>query len=617
MVFVNCPHCGHKHPNSEKVCPKCKQSVSFDDKTAAPVSLGSLKGDQLEGRILGGKYRLEKIVGQGGMAFVYKATHLGLGLPVAVKIIASHLLTDESKKERFRNEARIQFSLQHPNIVRASDIIDEPGLLGIVMDWIPGPDLSVWLKREGPTPSSPKILQMFLPILEAIGYAHRKNVIHRDLKPENVLLLEEGGKLYPKVSDFGIAKIIEEQNQGLTPTGTMLGTCLYMSPEQIRGNDIDHRADIYSLGALLFHMATGVPPFLENTSYATVLAHLMHDPPTLKAKNPHADKRLEEIVRIALEKEPASRFANCGEFALHLQKALETNLERIEKVVVPNDSTVRAEEPLLVSAVTGEYVYSDEGSVLPSQEVEISAIREEPQKSPQRFERLEIEEAQGQTGELLRDSSSSLESLSQEKSRNKAFLWVVLFFCLSLLGGVGFYFLYNPSKGTSTATSSDAGGLTGASDAGVPDSQHKTPKSQRSVLLSVSSTPPGASIFIEKEARGKTPTSFFIPSNKKVSLRLEKEGFVSQTYQLSAPSNKTLHYNLKAKLVYVLDSKPPGATVFVNGREQGEKTPVRIFTTQGLPVKIRLEKKGRMTQQIVWKGTKSEKRTVLLPPDIF
>ncbi|TNE44065.1 MAG: serine/threonine protein kinase [Deltaproteobacteria bacterium] len=297
--------------------------------------------DDLAGLVVGGKYRLETLIGEGGMAYVYKGVHKDFNHPIAFKVLFSHLAKKHEVRERFKREARLQFRLQHPNIVRVIDMIEEDNMLGIVLDWVEGQDLEHYLKEIGRPVSLEEVRRIFVPILTAVGYAHDEGIVHRDLKPSNVLLEGKPGREVPKVMDFGIAKSLGDDNFK-TRTGMMVGTPYYISPEQSQASkEVDHRTDIYSLGVTLFQMLTGKVPY-EGTNALEVLAqHCFHEVPNLANIRQDVPPRLGEIVQQAMAKDPINRFKSARTFARELLPLLPT----IKSVDVSQDELDAVSNP--------------------------------------------------------------------------------------------------------------------------------------------------------------------------------------------------------------------------------------------------------------------------------
>ncbi len=271
----------------------------------------------LVGEVLGKHYILEEKVGQGGMAWVYRARHQLLGGNVAVKILFPQMAENENIRTRFLREATLQYQLEHPHIVRVLDFIDERGLVGFVSEWCSGGDLVDWMEREGYRPLSPgEIRSLFLPVLDAAHVAHQHDVVHRDLKPHNIMLHQRGELLYPKITDFGIAKHANEQ--GLTATGMVVGTVHYMSPEQLyESKSVDLRSDVYSLGVILYQMIAGRLPF-SGEAPAIFMRILEGIPPQIANIPP----RVQAILDRCLAKRADERFADCMELRAALNECL-------------------------------------------------------------------------------------------------------------------------------------------------------------------------------------------------------------------------------------------------------------------------------------------------------
>ena len=203
-----------------------------------------------------GKYKILRLIGEGGMASVYEGEHEKLGTKAAIKVLNPILSANKQIHERFANEAKLMASLNHRNITKVIDYEETDTTMAIVMEFLEGEDLSDYIRRKGRV-SDEECKGLFAQILPAFGYAHKHGIIHRDIKPSNIYILKDGTV---KILDFGIAKIFGEGNE-MTQTGTQIGTPVYMSPEQVRAEKgIDKRSDIYSLGVTLYYALNGTPP---------------------------------------------------------------------------------------------------------------------------------------------------------------------------------------------------------------------------------------------------------------------------------------------------------------------------------------------------------------------
>ncbi len=281
-----------------------------------------LSGRALVGKVLRGRYRLDAFVGKGGMSWVFRGHDGQTGKTVAVKILLPHLVEEKRVRARFEDEGRYQGRLHHPNIVQVYDVFSDGTVCAIVMEWIVGEDLRDLLKRLRQSIPLTEIWHLMSAILDAMSHAHGHSLIHRDLKPSNILLHEEGLRMVPKVADFGIAKAIDEQDDGLTRTGASLGTLKYMAPEQfLDSKHVDQRADIYSLGVLLFLLLTGRLPFRGDSQ--VVLYKQMHEgPPSPRSLNPDISEFLESVLLRCLSTMPEQRYASCEELAHALALAV-------------------------------------------------------------------------------------------------------------------------------------------------------------------------------------------------------------------------------------------------------------------------------------------------------
>jgi predicted Ser/Thr protein kinase len=267
-------------------------------------------GDALDG------YTLESLLGRGGMGSVYLATHDRLERKVALKVIAADLAHDDEFRARFLREAQLAASLDHPNVIPIYDAGDADGVLFLAMRYVAGPSLHDVLRHGAMAPA--QAVHIAAQVGGALDAAHAAGLVHRDVKPANILLAEPGGHLY--LCDFGLAKRIS--SAGTTRTGFFLGTADYCAPEQIEGGELDARADVYSLGAVVFHCLTGRPPFERDSEFAVLQAHLADPPPPLSALRPELGSAVDVVVATALAKRPGDRYSSAGAFIDALRGAL-------------------------------------------------------------------------------------------------------------------------------------------------------------------------------------------------------------------------------------------------------------------------------------------------------
>ena len=268
-----------------------------------------------------GNYRIIKEIGEGGMSYVFLAEHVKLKTKKAVKMLAPHLTGASGFKERFLKEGLAQAQLEHDNIVKVIDYIEQNNKTFIVMDYIQGKCLDEIIELKGRL-SEHESIKIARDVLNALNYAHMKNVVHRDIKPSNIIVAQNGKAM---LMDFGIAFMVGDKR--LTSTGMNIGTSLYMSPEQITSpQKIDHRVDVYSMGVVLYEMLTGEVPFDDDSEYIVKEKHVRELPIPPRQKCQDISKAMEGIVMKALEKDPDNRFHGCGEFLGYI-KALESEIE--------------------------------------------------------------------------------------------------------------------------------------------------------------------------------------------------------------------------------------------------------------------------------------------------
>jgi tRNA A-37 threonylcarbamoyl transferase component Bud32 len=284
------------------------------------------------GEVIADRYELEELVGTGGMSSVFRAHDALLERRVALKLLHDHVARDEEQVERFRREARAVAQLSHPNIVTVIDRGERDGRQYIVFEYVEGENLKQLVVRNGPLPVR-RALEVALQVGRALAFAHHQGLVHRDVKPQNVLL-PVGGEV--KVTDFGIARSLDVE--GLTQTGSVVGTSHYIAPEQARGQPVDPRTDVYSLGAVLYELVTGEVPFPGESFVAVALRHVNEPPPSAREHRPDVSPRLDGAVGRAMAKDPAQRFRSMDEFVAELEECLVElgpDTEREETMVVP------------------------------------------------------------------------------------------------------------------------------------------------------------------------------------------------------------------------------------------------------------------------------------------
>ncbi len=280
--------------------------------------------DEHIGKVVANKYRVEQMIGEGGMGKVYKATQLALDKPVVLKVLRQALLSDERTVARFQREAKAASRLNHPNSISVLDFGQaEDGAMYIAMEYVQGKDLHHILSREWPLPEG-RVIRVISQVLSALADAHSAGVIHRDLKPENIMVEQRRGEAdFVKVLDFGIAKIVDGTNDdgpALTRAGFVCGTPEYMSPEQARGAQLDHRSDLYAVGVILYQLTCGLLPFDSDSAVGFATKHLTEvpPPPTKRRLEAKISPAMERLIMRALAKSPDDRPQTAEQFRAEL-----------------------------------------------------------------------------------------------------------------------------------------------------------------------------------------------------------------------------------------------------------------------------------------------------------
>lgn len=310
------------------------------------------------GRRISDRYKLLELIGEGGMALVYKADDLILDRTVAVKILRSEFSTNEEFIKRFHREAEAATSLNHPNIVSIFDVGEDSGIYFIVMEYIEGKTLKDLIKEMGVIPV-PKAIKIMEQIVSAIAQAHESHIIHRDIKPHNILIDKQGNV---KVTDFGIA--IAATSATITHTNSILGSVHYFSPEQARGSLVNAKSDIYSMGIVLYEMVTGSLPYSGESPVSIALKHLQEKLPHPKLINPSIPQSVENIILKALAKDPKNRYENAKAFENDLHTALSPARLNEPKLYIDEGTDEEATKILTPIAPLKEQVSSEQHTLI-------------------------------------------------------------------------------------------------------------------------------------------------------------------------------------------------------------------------------------------------------------
>lgn len=285
------------------------------------------ENDPLVGTEFVGKYLIKQVLGRGGMGAVYLAEHQLMRRKVAIKVLLTRMLEDDSSRKRFEHEARIASQLSHPNAVTLFDFGIEGGLPYLVMEYVEGSTLKKLLKEEGALSVS-RTVALLSQLEGALSQAHRMGIVHRDLKPDNIVLTRsDTGLEVPKILDFGISKAVQSSEEaaaedtGLTQTGMVIGTPRYLAPEQARGEKVDQRTDVYSLGIMTYEMLSGKAPFSEGTILEVIAQHLHTEAPKLSEVAKDIPPKITTVVASALAKDPKDRPESVAAYVAALREA--------------------------------------------------------------------------------------------------------------------------------------------------------------------------------------------------------------------------------------------------------------------------------------------------------
>lgn len=371
-----CPQCRTENAEESSSCSKCGSSLDlqisrrFDQQmdadqtldSATPVSRGSgsnpsphdasstpvssrsgsssrtgarssltVYGILEPGDELGARYRIEALLGQGGMGRVYKAYDKELDRPIALKVLQPQFTSDANAMQRFKQELLLASRISHKNILRIHDLGEADGVKFISMAFVDGEDLHHLIREQGKLPL-PRAINIAHQLCEALDAAHSEGVVHRDLKPQNVLM---GKHDHVYISDFGLAKSLESSSAGMTRTGQYLGTPKYMAPEQVEAKPVDNRTDLYALGLIFFEMVTGAEPFKGDSTLQIMYRRVKEKPPNPKQFSPDLPDNISRIILRCLERDPAHRYQNAKEILADLEAGKATSAGSALRIPLP------------------------------------------------------------------------------------------------------------------------------------------------------------------------------------------------------------------------------------------------------------------------------------------
>jgi TonB family protein len=330
---MKCPKCQGENPDATQFCGHCGANLFSSQAQEYTETIQILQGELLRGQLFAERYEVIEQLGRGGMGTVYRVYDQKIQEDVAIKILKSELAGEEGTITRFRNELRLARKITNKNICKMYDLNDYQGLQFITMEYIAGEDLKSFIRRSGRV-SIGKAISIAKQMCEGLHEAHDLGVIHRDLKPSNIMIDSQGNT---KIMDFGIARSTEAK--GITEAGVIIGTPEYMSPEQVEGADVDPRSDIYSLGAILYELVTGRPPFEGKTPMSVAFKHKTSKPQEPRELNTQVPEELNRLILKCLEKDREKRHQNVDRLLEDLKELHETPSTGQIKVEARMDSS--------------------------------------------------------------------------------------------------------------------------------------------------------------------------------------------------------------------------------------------------------------------------------------
>ena len=340
---MNCPNCDTVNPDNSKYCRECATSLTGagEAQPSFTRTLETPTSRLAAGTTFAGRYEIKELLGAGGMGEVYKAQDTELKESVALKLLRPEIASDAKILDRFRNELRLARKITHENVCRMHELMVDEGTPFITMEYVDGENLKSFIRRSEFL-NKEDILSFARQIAEGLVRAHKLGVIHRDLKPQNIMVLKDRGI---KIMDFGIARSLEAR--GVTEAGMIIGTLEYMSPEQAEGRDTDQRSDIYSLGIILYEMATGRVPFEADSVVGVAMKHKTEAPLHPQKLNPKLPPEIAQIILRCLEKAPDDRYATAD--------ALLEDFKRLDEGLAPLTRDFSKKKKLLtpIAAATG------------------------------------------------------------------------------------------------------------------------------------------------------------------------------------------------------------------------------------------------------------------------
>jgi serine/threonine-protein kinase len=480
------------------MCPACNaryEGGQFCAKDGTPlVQDASAPRTDFVGQVLADRYRIVRLLGEGGMGQVFEAQHVNINKRFAIKLLRPEIVSNHEAVQRFRQEAWSASSIGHDNIIEIDDFATLPnGAVYLAMEFLAGQSLSERMKA-GPPLEVADALDVFVQVCRGLSAAHEKGIIHRDMKPENVFLSQKHGRTLVKILDFGIAKVSgAEGSHSLTRTGAIFGTPHYMSPEQALGKPLDLRTDIYSVGVILYEVFTGRVPFEAESFMGILTKHITAVPARPSEIAPTVSAEIEAIILRAMAKDPAERYASMSELANDLSLLLEGIAPHL---LVPPGSAPHAARP------------TPSGLVRPSQP---------PFSTP----------ATPVTATALPAAATLDDVDTIPRTRSKTGVIAAALAVLVLGGAAAAFVLFRQAPPPPAAAAPAAPAARAVPAPAVARPAPPAPAAEARVVI-VDTEPPQARIFKDGVEVGTTPEEVKVPAGSKAILVLKKDGYVEE-----------------------------------------------------------------------------------------
>lgn len=488
----------------------------------------SVKAEELIGKVLDGRYRIDSVLGYGGMGMVFRGVQTSMQRPVALKTLHPQFAVAPAFFERFKREAEIASRLRHPNIITMYDFGRTPeGLCYFVMELLEGESLRQRVKRQGPLTLRDAVA-VIEQVVSGVSHAHNQNVVHRDLKPHNIMVTHVDGNEYVKVLDFGLVKALEQdEEEQLTSTGQVLGTPQYMPPEQAGGELVDQRSDLYSLTGVFYYTLTGTSPFNANTVRKALTSALSAQVPPIATHRQGAPvpAAIDRFIVRGLKPEKEDRFQTADDFLAELHAAIEG---------VPD------------SVLDAVPAFSPDGS---KESGSGSSSASKRSSSPSKLSRSAsaVGRPLAKTGSKVSVVQAAPAPAPPPKSALPLVVGFVALLVLIIGGGLAWKFSQPAAKPTDVPSPA---ALTAAPLNAAPS--HEPAK----VHVTLSSTPAGAEVLEQDVLLGVTPLSFDWAKSSTVTLTFKHAGFRDLTRSLRLESDQTLDFTLEPQAPHTTSVKP-------------------------------------------------------------